>query len=106
GRPPSGPGYDALTRALEQIMAGRTRHGGALLAPFGIGYIVAAPSDLPRPAAGRLTQQLDLDLLPTQGLTILRDPKAVPPASVVQSAEWIASWRTGRIEDRFGLTIP
>ena len=106
GRPPSGPGYDALNRALQEILAGRTRHGGALLAPFGIRYVVSAPFDLPRVAAGRLIGQLDLDLLPTQGLTIFRDSKAVPPASVVQSTEWIDAWRAGRLEDRFGLTVP
>src|SRR5205807_7105231 len=106
GRSPSGPGYDALNQALTEILAGQTRHGGALLAPFGIRYIVAAPSDLPRAASSRLTSQLDLDVLPTQGLAIFRDSKAVPPASLVQSEEWTGSSRAAAFESTVGLPVP
>jgi GT2 family glycosyltransferase len=106
GRPTAGPGYDALERALSVILGGQTQHGGALLAPFGIKYIVAGSSDLPPSAARRLTEQVDLDLLPTGGMTILRNAKAVPLASVVRSADWVKAWRAGGLVARAALPLP
>jgi hypothetical protein len=105
GRPPAGPGYDALGRALSDILAGETQHGGALLAPFAISYVMAAPADLPTAAFRRLTTQLDLDLLPTPGLTILRNEKAVLPASVIQSAEWLRAANSGDPSGRTELPV-
>ncbi|HTI32032.1 MAG TPA: hypothetical protein VL422_00045, partial [Miltoncostaea sp.] len=47
GRPSAGPGYDALTRTIGEVLSGDTRHGGALLAPFAVQYLVASPGDVP-----------------------------------------------------------
>lgn len=88
GRFPSGPGYDALRRALTDVLAGTTRHGGALLAPFGIRFVVLDPAGLPAAVRSRLGRQVDLDRIPTQGLLILSSSKAVPLAAVVAGAGW------------------
>ena len=45
--------------------------------------------------ARRLSEQLDLDLLPTTGLTILRNDKAVPLASEVSDSEWVRAASVG-----------
>jgi GT2 family glycosyltransferase len=106
GRPASGPGYEALRQVVADILAGQTHHGGALLAPFGIRYVVADPLDLPALAARRLAGQFDLDVLPTTGMTILRNAKAVPLASVVTSEEWVTSWAAGGAVARSSLPLP
>jgi GT2 family glycosyltransferase len=83
GRSEAGPGYDALERTIGEILAGGTQHGGALLAPFGVRYVVAASGDLPPILRDRLDAQLDLDRVPALGLTIYRAPAPLPPASAV-----------------------
>jgi GT2 family glycosyltransferase len=83
GRPLAGPGADALHASLEQIMAGGTSHGGALLAPFAIRYIVASPGALPADAIGHLQQQVDLDPTLRNGLIIYRNAASLPPAGVL-----------------------
>jgi hypothetical protein len=88
GRPSSGAGYRALESALSQILAGETRHGGALLAPFAIRFVVARSGDLSSASYRRLARQVDLDQIPTKGLTIFRDDKAAPVAGVTGAAEW------------------
>ncbi|MGH2555034.1 MAG: glycosyltransferase [Actinomycetota bacterium] len=88
GRPDVGPGYDRLRDSLAEVMGGETRHGGALLAVFGIRFIVATPGDLSRLALQRLTRQVDLDQVSARGLTILRNAKAVPLASQIGDREW------------------
>jgi GT2 family glycosyltransferase len=88
GRPVAGKGYEQLRLALTQILAGDTRHGGALLAPFGIRYVVADP-DLAAAATRGLARQLDLDALPAEGLLILINAKAPPRASLVETPGWI-----------------
>jgi hypothetical protein len=88
GRPSQGSGYDRLAEALEEIMAGPTRHGGALLAPFGIRFVVARLQDLPPASYRRLARQIDLDQIPTEGLIVFRDDTASEEAAVVQSVEW------------------
>jgi GT2 family glycosyltransferase len=88
GRPSSGAGYRVLESALAQILAGETHHGGALLAPFAIRFVVARSGDLSTAAYRRLARQVDLDQVPTKGLTIFRDDKAAPVAGVTGTAEW------------------
>jgi GT2 family glycosyltransferase len=88
GRPSSGAGYRALGAALSQILAGETHHGGALLAPFAIRFVVARSGELPPAAYRRLARQVDLDQIPTKGLTIFRDDKAAPLAGVTVAGEW------------------
>jgi hypothetical protein len=90
-----GPGYDALENALANVLSGTTRHGGALLAPLGIEYIVAQNGDLPPQAERALGSQVDLDLVPAGGLTIYRDPKALPGASITGDPRLVAAARGG-----------
>src|SRR4029077_17660375 len=73
GRPSSGPGYDALGRTLGEALSGDTRHGGALLAPFAVRFLVAAPGDLPALALRRLNEQVDLVRVEAGGLVIFRN---------------------------------
>ena len=80
GRPLAGPGADALHASLGQLLAGGTTHGGALLAPFGIRYVVAAPGSLPPEALRRLRDQVDMDPTIANGLVIFRNAAALPPA--------------------------
>lgn len=87
-RPDVGSGYDMLRESLVEILGGETRHGGALLAVFGIRFIVAAPGDMPSPALLRLIRQVDLDAVSARGLTILRNAKAVSLASELTDREW------------------
>jgi len=84
GRPLAGSGNRALKGALGEILSGATAHGGALLAPFGIRFVVAAGTTLPRAAAADLGDQLDLDLVPASGLDIYRNSAALPPAAVLK----------------------
>ncbi len=83
GRPLSGPGADHLELALGEILGGTTRHGGALLAPFGIRFVVAERGVLPTAAGDALDAQLDVDLQPATGFTIYRNAAAIPPAAIL-----------------------
>jgi len=83
GRPLSGPGPDHLERALGEIFGGTTRHAGALLAPFGIRFVVAERGVLPSAARDALDAQLDVNLLPETGFTIYRNAVAIPPAAIL-----------------------
>lgn len=83
GRGEYGGGYEVLERTLGEVVSGGTRHLGALLAPFGVRYVVAGGGDLPEAVRARLDQQLDLDRVPALGLAIYRSPRPFPPASVV-----------------------
>jgi GT2 family glycosyltransferase len=83
GRRDYGGGYETLERTLEEAVSGGTRRLGALLAPFGVRYVVAGPGDLPASVRVKLGQQLDLDRVPALGLAIYRSPRPFPPASVV-----------------------
>jgi len=83
GRALTGPGEQALQQAMDEILSGSTIHGGALLAPLGVRFVVAAQGDLPAGAARLLGEQVDLDLVSTQSLIVYRDAVALPPAGVV-----------------------
>lgn len=102
GRPLAGPGADALAASLEQILAGTTTHGGALLAPFGVRYVVTDPVVFPRAALERLQAQADLDLVPASGLTIWRNAAANPPEAVLtvdaEAARIVASSSLAQIQ--------
>ena len=95
GRPSPGSGYERLEQALSEILAGPTRHGGALLAPFGIRFVVAQPQDLPVASYRRLARQIDLDQIPTEGFIVFRDDKAAEVAGVAESIEWRRTAPTG-----------
>jgi hypothetical protein len=83
-RPPVGPGPDHLTEAIDEILSGDTRHGGALLAPFGVRFVIASDDDLPADAAALLDAQVDLDLVPAAGLVVYRNARAIAPAAVLE----------------------
>ena len=85
GRPLSGPGPEHLDRALAEILGGTTRHGGALLSPFGIRFVVAEQGVLPAAAREALDAQLDVNLLPATGFTIYRNASAIPPAAILET---------------------
>ena len=93
GRPPAGPGYRRLDEALTEVLAGDIRHGGALLWPFGIRFVVADPQDVPRAAIRRLGAQLDMDALPAGGLVVYRVSGGVPLPGAALGAEWLAAAR-------------
>jgi GT2 family glycosyltransferase len=94
GRARYGPGYGFLREVLTEIVAGSTRHGGHLLAPLGVRFLVAAEGDVPEPVLARLDEQLDLVRVPAGGLVIYRNPRALPVASVV-SGEAFATAAAG-----------
>ena len=83
GRPTVGPGADHLAEALNEVLSGTTQHGGALFAPFAVRYVVAEADSLPPAAAQRLTNQLDLNLVPAAGLVIFRNASTMPPAAIL-----------------------
>ncbi len=87
GRSLAGPGADALGVSLGEILSGATVHGGALLAQFGVRYVVAREGELPAGADAAFRRQVDLDLEPVTGLVILRDAVRLPPAAVVAADE-------------------
>jgi hypothetical protein len=86
GRALTGPGEQAVRRATDEILSGSTIHAGALLAPLGVRFVVAAQGDLPAGAARLLGAQVDLDLVSTQSLIVYRNAVALPPAAVVADA--------------------
>jgi hypothetical protein len=85
GRPLAGPGPDRADAALGEILSGTTRHGGALLAGFGVRFVVAEDAVLSREVRAALDAQLDLDALPAVGLAIYRNASAIPPAALLET---------------------
>jgi GT2 family glycosyltransferase len=85
GRPLTGPGPDRLDASLDEILSGTTSHGGALLAPFGIRFVVADDALLPPATRAAFDAQLDLDQRSSVGLTIWRNAAAIPPAAVLDA---------------------
>jgi hypothetical protein len=85
GRPLAGPGPDRLEEALAEILGATTRHGGALLAPFGVRFVVAERSLLPPAVARAFELQVDMNLVPAAGFTLLRNATAIPPAAVLET---------------------
>ncbi len=85
GRPFSGPGPEHLEVALEEILGGTTRHGGALLSPFGIRFVVAERGVLPADARAAFDAQVDVDLVPATGFVIYGNAAAIPPAAILET---------------------
>src|SRR5205823_10770474 len=83
-----GPGYRYLEQAIAEIVSGDTDHGGALLAPLGVRFVVAARGDLPVVARRKLLRQVDLDVFPTQGLTIAQNSRALPEAAFTAQQQY------------------
>ena len=87
GRPMVGPGIDHLRESLDEILSGTTDHGGALLASFGIRFLVADTAHLSQATSERLDAQVDLNLVPAAGLVIYRNAAALPPAAIIEADE-------------------
>jgi glycosyltransferase involved in cell wall biosynthesis len=83
GRPSTGPGPEWLAAALDEILSGTTRHGGALLAPFGVRFVVAGADDLPDETRALFDTQVDLDPTPAAELVVYRNAAAMPPAAIL-----------------------
>ena len=98
GRPLTGAGAASLRLVVERILSGGTRHAGALLGPFGVRFVVAREGDLPPPVLTQLGGQLDLDAIPTDGLTIFRNAHALPPAAVSTDPDTAAIAATSSLE--------
>jgi hypothetical protein len=98
GRSPSHDGYAQLSRTLAAIVAGPTRHAGSLLAPFGVGYIVASEGDLPDAVELRLSQQVDLVGQSADPLVIYRNPGVPPLQWVTADPAWRAAARSADLE--------
>lgn len=89
-RPAAGAGYGYVRAVLREGLSGTSRHLGALLAPAGIRYVVAAEGDLQTGVMDRLDGQIDLDLVQSAGgLTIFRNARAVPPEALVGDPRWV-----------------
>jgi GT2 family glycosyltransferase len=99
GRAAYGDGYARLRLALAEVLSGDTRHGGALLAPFGIRFVVAGEGDLPGAAARALESQLDLNEVSAGGLHIFRNSRALPLAFVAFGPEYTKAASTGSLSD-------
>ncbi|MDP8956642.1 MAG: hypothetical protein M3N24_06765, partial [Actinomycetota bacterium] len=106
GRTPTGPGYDYLRSVLRQIVTGATRHGGALLSPLSVRYVIAEEGDLPARVVRRLMRQVDMDVVPAGGMLVLRNAKVIPIYSVVNDDRWRRAAFSGRLEELPVLPAP
>ncbi|HEX6843982.1 MAG TPA: glycosyltransferase family 2 protein [Actinomycetota bacterium] len=102
GRPIAGPGADALAATIGEVLRGTTVHGGALLAPFAVRFVVAREDAVPAAGLARLDAQTDLNRIPAAGLVIWRNDAAIPPASVLtvdqEAARIVASANPAQIQ--------
>jgi hypothetical protein len=87
GRALTGPGERYLERALGELVSGSMTHGGALLAPLGVRFVVTQPGDLPSDVEQILDAQVDLDREGASGLLIYRNAATIPPAAVLPADE-------------------
>jgi GT2 family glycosyltransferase len=94
GRPDQGDAYVYVDRVLAEMLSGSTEHGGALLGPLGVRFVVADAGGLPRAAKRRLDAQVDMDLVPAGGLIIYRNERALPPAAVTFQPEYVRASRS------------
>ncbi len=102
GRALTGSGERYLERALAEIMSGSTTHGGALLGPLGVRFVVAEGGDLPASIEDIFGDQVDLDREGASGLLIYRNSATLPPAAVLPDDDdverIVASSELGAIE--------
>jgi hypothetical protein len=84
GRPLTGDGDPALRSVLGEILSGTTVHGGALLAPFGVRFVVVPQDRVPAATEAALRAQVDLEEAPSAGLLVWRNVTAIPPAALLR----------------------
>lgn len=106
GRPAYGIGYDRLEETIHAFLGGESRHAGALLAPFGIRFVLARAGDLPFAATDRLGEQVDLSGVNAGGLMIYRDDVSIPVAAVIPDAAWASAAARGDLTRVAALTRP
>jgi hypothetical protein len=106
GRSPAGAGFGSLRVALTEILAGQTRHGGSLLGPFAVRFVVAEPADLPPRTLRMLLRQFDLDVVPAEGLRIFQNSKAVPLAGEIEDPAWVRAAENGGHRSVIPLAAP
>jgi hypothetical protein len=95
GLPAMGRAYGHLERILAAMLAGDVRHGGALLAPLGIRFVVAGEGRLPPDAAARLGDQVDLNLIQRAGgLTIYKNARPLPQAAAISGTAALEAARS------------
>jgi hypothetical protein len=95
GRPNTGEGYDALERAVATLVDSEVSHGGALLAPFAIRFVVAEAGVLPPDVLARLSAQVDLDRITSSDLVLFRNPTAPPRAATISLPGFADAARSG-----------
>ncbi len=105
-RPLSGSGFASLTRTLDAVLNGPTRHAGSLLAPYGIHYVVGAIGDLPGAVEARLARQLDMVETAAGGLVVFRDTLTVPLFAVIPDPAWARAAASGDLQAQASLQEP
>jgi hypothetical protein len=96
GLPAVGSGYEHLEEVLAAMLSGRVRHGGALLGPLGVRYVVTGEESVPPAVTDRLETQIDLDLLHSAaGLRIYRNARALPIGAAIPGTEALSAARSG-----------
>jgi hypothetical protein len=96
GLPADGLGYEHLRDVLAAMLSGRVRHGGALLGPLGVRYVVTGDVSVPPALTARLESQIDLDLLQSAaGLRIYRNARALPVGAAIPGSEALSAARSG-----------
>ncbi len=93
GRPEQGDAYAYADRVLAEVLSGSTEHGGALLGPLGVRFVVAGVDGLPEAANRSLDAQVDMDLVPAGGLIIYRNERALPVAAATAQLEYLKASR-------------
>lgn len=92
--PASGRPYERLKTVLTEVLSGRIRHGGALLAPFGIRFVIFGEGRLPKAAVSGLAAQVDLDLVQRAGgLSLYRNAMLYPKAAAFPGQAALAAAR-------------
>lgn len=98
GLPGEGAPFDALEATLGAVLGGRVNHGGALLAPYGLRYVVVGEGRLDEALRDRLSVQVDLDLIQrVGGLAIYRNARALPEAAVLAGQAAVDAARSGQL---------
>ena len=98
GLPGNGAPYRSVEATLGAVLGGRLNHGGALLAPYGVRYVVVGEGRLDQALRERLSAQVDLDLIQrVGGLSIYRNARALPQAAVLPGQAAVDAARSGEL---------